>query len=464
MSNSVNTETATQIKPAQKGSAARFPIPVICVTSMLAGVLVVLLLRFFPALLVLEISLLVVIACLLVYKIEMGILALVLVRSSLDALRDINVVSTSVADLNIAGLLSVLLIIAGTAYLISNHTKISQIPAAIPFAAFIFIAFASIATSSAKMAGVADWLRVASTFVLYLVVIQAFRSKRSLKRLVYAILFSSIIPLTVGAYQALNGAGSLAVTAGGQFERIFGTFGHPNSFGFYLVLVLTIAIPLFIENTAAAKKIPLALLIAACSIMLILTFARGAWIGMVVALIVMALIRYRKMFYWLPVVIIAAVILFPQIVSRFQDVVKGGEATGSFGWRLNFWDLGFFDLIRQRPLLGHGIGSFPFFQGNDAHNDYLRLAVEVGIPGLLLYLTTLYVVGKTTWQAIKKLIDPFDIAIAVSFLSLLAAYLVMSIADNLVKGMAMQWYFWVLAAVVLRTILNRRKEIQEQVA
>lgn len=433
------------------------------VVPLIAGVLVAILLWMVPPLLVLEISLIAVITCLLVYKIEIGILLLVLVRSSLDALRDINIISTRAGDLNIASLLSILLIVAGAIYLISNRTRISRLPATIPFAIFILVAFASVLTSSTKLAGVADWLRVASTFVIYLVVIQVFRSKRSINRLVNAILVSSIIPLAVGAYQVMNNAGSLAVTASGEFERIFGTFGHPNSFGFYLVLVLAIAIPLFIENTEPAKKILLGLLIASCSTMLILTFARGAWIGLVVALTVMAMIRYKKMLYWLPIILIAMFVLFPQIANRFQDVVQGGQAAGSFGWRLNFWDQGFFDLVKQRPLLGFGIGSFPFFKGNDAHNDYLRLAVEVGIPGVLLYLTTLYVVGKTTWQAVKKLVDPFDIAIAVGFLGFLAAYLVMSIADNLVKGMAMQWYFWVLAAVVLRTILNRNKDINEQV-
>lgn len=457
-------DTVTQVKPIYRGGITGSLSPIMWVVPLIAGVLVVILLRILPALLVLEISLIVVVACLLVYKIEMGILLLVLVRSSLDALRDINLLSIGAGDFNIASVLSILLVVAGAVYLISNRTRISKLPAAIPFALFIFIAFASVFVSSAKLAGVADWLRVASTFVLYLVVIQVFRSKRSINRLVNAILVSSIIPLAVGAYQYMNNAMNLEVTASGDFERVFGTFAHPNSFAFYLVLVLIIAIPLFIENTVPAKKILLGLLIASCSTMLVLTFTRGAWIGMVVALTVMATIRYKKMFYWLPVFLIAMVLLFPQIANRFQDVAPGGQVAGSLAWRLNFWDQGFFNIIKQKPLLGYGIGSFPFFKDADAHNDYLRLVVEVGIAGLLLYIITLYAIGKTTWQAVKKLVDPFDIAIAVGFLALLAAYLVMSIADNLVKAMAMQWYFWVLAAVVQRTILNRDQEVSKQVA
>lgn len=426
---------------------------------MLVGAVVAGLLFLFPPVLVFEISLIVLITFLLVYKIELGILLLVLIRSSLDALKDVNIISTQAFDLNVASLLSVLLIAAGAVYLASNRTRLSKLPAVIPYALFIFVAFASILTSSAKLAGVADWLRVASTFVIFLVVIQVFNSRRSIKRLVDAVLVSSIVPLAVGAYQLVNNAGSVAVTAGGEFERILGTFGHPNSFGFYLVLILAIAIPLFFENAEPTKKILVGLLIAACSIMLGLTFARGAWIGLLVALLVMAAMRYRKMFYWLPLILIAAIILFPQIANRFQDVVQSGQAAGSLGWRLNFWDQGFIDLVKQRPLLGYGIGSFALFTGHDAHNDYLRLAVEVGIPGLLLYLGTLFVVGRTAWQGLKKLVEPFDIAIAVGFLAFLAAYLVMSVADNLVKGVAMQWYFWIIAAVVLRTVVNRTKSL-----
>jgi O-antigen ligase len=113
--------------------------------------------------------------------------------------------------------------------------------------------------------------------------------------------------------------------------------------------------------------------------------------------------------------------------------------------------------ISDRPITGYGLGTFPiireqyvknFFESTEAHNDYLRLTIELGWTGVILYVALLaallirlarYVRLKTGGQRRWY----------VAGLSLVAAFAVMSFFDNLLQGTAVQWAFWTMMAGLL---------------
>jgi len=70
-------------------------------------------------------------------------------------------------------------------------------------------------------------------------------------------------------------------------------------------------------------------------------------------------------------------------------------------------------MVKERPLLGFGGGTFhsafPRFKGEHplglyehAHNDYVEVAADTGLPGLLLLLT---LVAASLWRAVRALSD-----------------------------------------------------------
>ena len=102
-----------------------------------------------------------------------------------------------------------------------------------------------------------------------------------------------------------------------------------------------------------------------------------------------------------------------------------GEET-SFQTRLKIWQ-GTVDMIRSYPLTGVGIGdfiwAFPRFrpeglnvQANAAHNDYLQIAAETGIAGLLA-MTWLLVtlIGSAVRNSYE---EPVKIGCVIGLLSL----------------------------------------------
>ncbi len=90
------------------------------------------------------------------------------------------------------------------------------------------------------------------------------------------------------------------------------------------------------------------------------------------------------------------------VSSRLQKAVsevqnyQPGIARTSMGMRLD-WYQNSVELIRQKPLLGHGTGSFAKVQGqiikgtwtaptDNPHNEYLLIGVQLGLVGLTVFM------------------------------------------------------------------------------
>ena len=74
---------------------------------------------------------------------------------------------------------------------------------------------------------------------------------------------------------------------------------------------------------------------------------------------------------------------------------KSGESRTSIGQRFDWWKTSVI-LIKEKPILGHGPGSFPIvhrqltentaiMQTDNPHNEFLFLTVQFGLLGLLLF-------------------------------------------------------------------------------
>jgi len=159
----------------------------------------------------------------------------------------------------------------------------------------------------------------------------------------------------------------------------------------------------------------------------VLSGTRGAWAAIPVLLLLLLIRASRRSRRMLPgavaAFVAAGVIGFalPQVQERLQTAVAEFgrfDAEGSFkpdtsvGIRLELWR-GAHLLIGERPLIGHGFGSFPHeihrlydeghlrFDGQNrhAHNQYLQTLTEEGILGLALLLFYLGTAAHRFWVA-----------------------------------------------------------------
>ncbi|MGB8543294.1 MAG: O-antigen ligase family protein [Candidatus Acidiferrales bacterium] len=125
------------------------------------------------------------------------------------------------------------------------------------------------------------------------------------------------------------------------------------------------------------------------------------------------------------------------IVSRFQTV---GEEYSLGGLsRVSIWRDAL-PLIKHHPLLGTGLGTFPVaYTGgqtaflsqfvNHAHNDYLEIAADLGIPAtLILFVSILFILGRVIRSFLSAERD-FERSVALGCVGSIVAILLHSFAD-----------------------------------
>jgi O-antigen ligase len=167
---------------------------------------------------------------------------------------------------------------------------------------------------------------------------------------------------------------------------------------------------------------------------LLMTKSRGPLLGAAIgaAAVVWASLRRRQAAVFLVVLALGAVLFwraYPE-ARAVKDLMVGSRAAASrvFTWRQTVWR------IAERPVLGHGPGSFrslmivyedatgSIHQGN-AHNALLHVTAETGFLGCGALLTFLVLGIRGVFRAIRRAPPGLERAVAVGALAGVAAIL-----------------------------------------
>ncbi|ENO96534.1 O-antigen polymerase [Thauera phenylacetica B4P] len=279
--------------------------------------------------------------------------------------------------------------------------------------------------------------------LLFLLVIVLFHTRGRLTVLLATLVVSGALQAFYGAFMTLSGIEWLLIGAkisyGGDAT---GTFVNRNHLAGYLELTLACGIGLLLAlrdgrslnwHTALelllGPKARLRLALIIMVIALVMTHSRGGNIGFFVGLFVAAGLfvirnrehRVRNVAILLSIVLIDVLVISQYfglgrlkdrlIETRLTDVVIGGEVVASANELRDDVLLQSIPLLKERPLLGHGAGSFeavyPRFSDHTiplhfdhAHNDYVQFGVEFGLLGSL---PLALFVALALWHAFKAL-------------------------------------------------------------
>jgi O-antigen ligase/tetratricopeptide (TPR) repeat protein len=197
--------------------------------------------------------------------------------------------------------------------------------------------------------------------------------------------------------------------------RVFGGWQNPNALGGILALAIPVGISLLLSTSERLGKQLIGLGVAVCMAALWLTASKGALLSAVAGLSglvvlagrsgVLGAIKMRS----LGLTLLTAVALLSLItmVARVGSVTgvagagsrllsSGGEAEQSMGFRKRLWadSVG---MIRANPVTGVGLGNYQqgikkytTTQGAAlAHNEYLQIGAEAGLPALVALISLL---------------------------------------------------------------------------
>jgi O-antigen ligase len=388
---------------------------------------------------------------------EAVIMVMLLLRGSVDGFMDLfTLFAGSPLSMNLSGAVNSLAVGLGALALVRRLVRRQPLFVAAPgwtYGLFLLACLFSIPGSVDPAGGIKEWARLTSGLAIYLLVADALydrqHAERGARRFVATIMLSSLVPLAVGWLQRLTGGGYFFLGfVGTEFaHRPQGTFAHPAALGSYLVLLLTLAAILYFSASSAEKRLPLLLWAAAATGCLLLTLARTQWLGMMVAVMTVGLVKRRRLALVALLVALISLAAVPLLRERLL-------ASHSVGWRLDLWQAGL-TLAWPPTLLGQGLATSPWHINQllpkveaPPHNDYLKVTIEMGVLGLLAYGTWLLALGRHAWQAYRHARQP---AIAWRALGLLAVVLAgasMSVTDNYLGYTAVQWYLWAWVALV----------------
>ncbi len=391
-------------------------------------------------------------ALLLLTKPFTGLLVLIFLRPIFDRLGTEKFFQMSGFSLNYNSILGILALIGGTYAFLSYRKGRKALPAKFTFAAFLAFVVLSVFWSPEVGPAAEECLRIASIFAIGFSAFSFTTSKARLYRLLKVIVGSAVVPLFVALVQAFNGQG--VVIYGEYFRRAYGTFFYPNSLAFFLVLVGALSLFLLGKQQRSFAKIAYAAYCGLIFFVLIETYTRGAWLAFLLFAAALGFLRFRKAFGIGTIILLLTYFLvpIPVIKERISDIVSL-EPFSSLMWRLHLWQK-MVPFFFQKPLAGYGLNSFQFLSRQlhglslapvpEAHNDYLRLLIETGIIGLVLYLNIymrmLVFYFKQYMNQKDKDLKSLNLVTAL----IIIVFLLASGGDNLLRMTALEWPLYAL--------------------
>lgn len=241
---------------------------------------------------------------------------------------------------------------------------------------------------------------------------------------------------------------------------------EPNQLGGFLGLMFVLLLALSLGG--GVSKLARLVLLASTVVTgvgLLLTFSRGAWLGVFAGLAYLAISRGARTVALFAILLAVVVPLIPQsAIDRANATFEEPQGTfateevslhGPVQTRVNQWKE-MPGLWIRSPLFGHGFLSFmTLTKGTKGriyapHSTIIALTVEEGLLGLAVYGWILFVLAKAAWTLKHKGEDPFMQALATALLAMIPCLVLMDCSDRKFFSVRVMAFVWIIGGAVAR--------------
>jgi putative inorganic carbon (HCO3(-)) transporter len=251
----------------------------------------------------------------------------------------------------------------------------------------------------------------------------------------------------------------------GNFRLLLSDSVNTNVMAGALVVLLPLPLAALLFDRSPASPLEHVLAVLAGIIMLVMLLllqSRSAWFAFVVAVVVVLVLCWHKLLLPVVLVVLAAGILLlfsmplrDQVVASFA----GGSQINGLDQRVEIWTRGWY-MVQDFMFTGIGTGSFQQVTEllypliitpagiPHAHNLFLQVAVDLGIPGLIAWLGILVNVIIACIMLIRSR-EPLLRAAGAGLLASNVALSVHGLTDAVTWGMVrtapLVWALWGVA-------------------
>ncbi|MEK7539802.1 MAG: O-antigen ligase family protein, partial [Patescibacteria group bacterium] len=336
---------------------------------------------------------------------------------------------------------------------------------------------------------------VVLTFTAFTILVSLFlpnilTSEAKLKTMLTVIIIGMGVTCAFGIYQFAGDLAGLPTSLTGLrdlytkdilgFPRIQSTALEPLYFANYLLLPLSLLLTLFLKkHSPFSRNVSIVLLLLA-GINFVLTVSRGGYIAGAVSVLFIAAFTLRQLFTLRNLVTVAVIVVLVGGISvRFLNqgealekfVVHAQNIFGgaSYSERVETYEIAY-RAILEHPLLGIGMGSFgpyasyhPYVVPSQGYqivnNEYLELAAENGILGLVAFVVILVTLAVRTVKAYRQTQSSWLKSVIIGLSAALIGILIQYNTFSILYIMHV-WVTLGLLMCVQQLILNRHESVQ----
>ena len=190
------------------------------------------------------------------------------------------------------------------------------------------------------------------------------------------------------------------------------------------------------------------------AICLVYSLSRGGYVALLVGWLFLGLVKYRKLLILLVVFGLTWTAVVPHaVVERVFMTEDSGELDHSSETRVTLWEDSL-EVFRSNPITGTGYDTYAYMGRvgiyRDTHNIYLKVLVETGVVGILLFLWLIWRAFWSGFRLFRRARDPFIASVGLA----LAVWVVCSVAANFFGDrwtyLQVNGFMWVLCGLVAR--------------
>ena len=300
-----------------------------------------------------------------------------------------------------------------------------------PVVLLLIAATISIFTSAERTAALGLWKAyfIEPALAAY-VVADVFRSRDQLEKLLQGFFVAGIV---VSVLTELAFLLAVAVHRPRLIEEpVYVLYNTPNATGLFLGPLVAIAAALVLYGNRRERGLGLIFLVVGAPALAV-SFSRGAWLGVLFALVLLAAVNARRLML-LGAVAAATVLalLIPAVRRRLSHEFNPADPYNSLNSRVAVWKATL-QMLEHRPLFGGGLSGFheaiaPYRQAGGyseqllyPHNTFLTFWTETGLLGLLAFAWLVVDVVRRSYRAIRAgtPLHPYHVAFAAAWVTIL---------------------------------------------
>lgn len=322
-----------------------------------------------------------------------------------------------------------------------------------------------------------EFKRWMTPIFMYFLVLNTVKEREFIRTVVILMCIVTTVAGLMAIYDYLD-VGSVSSL---EKSRIGGIAQQPNMLAAFFNYYMFIPFGFFLLNIQKPRYWLLWIPFLICFRGIMVTFSRGGYLAFGLGLYAIIFFRNKLLFFIL-IFFTFVVFLFPTLlpagiryrmgqtfhkpvsyVETVEDVEDSVDKSSQS--RIEVWKGGI-AMVKDHPFFGIGYGLFQpmiayYWSGRtpiDAHNTYLILAAEMGIPALLAFIWILWSVFRQTLALYRSTQDPFTKALALGFLGGLFGLMMSNLFGSRLDSQEVSSYFWILAAVIMRLQIMEKRE------